>query len=380
MSRRQGLAGLSSLSLLVSLLLGWSLTRAGALPSWSAPGPGEAGQAQVQKVESAAREAASGQGGGASGQFLPTPRAAAGQLSPIDIPAGPPQVRPGPAPERERSRTLPGQLSALPGEALGGQASISTLEPLQGSTLVLWVRASQAPHGQLGQQAVSFAPEGELFVGLASIAPWEAPGPLPLVLSYLTPGGQEGRLQRTVEVSDARFPLERWPASGGGVPEYTREQIVAERERLQGIVERFGEERQWTGPFDLPLRDGYRLTSPFGIRRAFGEAPARWWHEGLDMAAPVGTPVYASAPGVVVLAEPLHVRGNAVILYHGWAVYTGYWHLSALQVEAGQRVEQGQLIGRVGSSGFSTGPHLHWEVRVNGLYVDPGQWLETAIP
>ena len=81
--------------------------------------------------------------------------------------------------------------------------------------------------------------------------------------------------------------------------------------------------------------------------------------------------MYAPADGKVVLAEPLQVRGQVVILDHGLGVMSGYWHLSQIDVTAGQFVEEGQVIGLVGNTGLSTGSHLHWEVRVGGVPVDP---------
>ncbi len=77
----------------------------------------------------------------------------------------------------------------------------------------------------------------------------------------------------------------------------------------------------------------------------------------------------------VVLAAALFVRGNAIVLDHGNGVYTGYWHLSALDVAAGDQVTRGQLLGEVGSTGLSTGAHLHWELRIAGMAVDPLQWV-----
>ena len=99
-------------------------------------------------------------------------------------------------------------------------------------------------------------------------------------------------------------------------------------------------------------------------------------HEGEDLSAAAGTPVSAPAAGTVVLAEPLFVRGNAVVLDHGQGVYSGYWHLSELAVTVGERVTVGQRLGAVGSTGLSTGAHLHWELHVAGVAVDPLQWVE----
>jgi murein DD-endopeptidase MepM/ murein hydrolase activator NlpD len=81
---------------------------------------------------------------------------------------------------------------------------------------------------------------------------------------------------------------------------------------------------------------------------------------------------------VVGLAEALFVRGNAVVLQHGLGVCSGYWHLSRIAVRPGQQVKGGELIGYVGSTGLSTGPHLHFEVRVHGVPTDPAAWLVRA--
>jgi murein DD-endopeptidase MepM/ murein hydrolase activator NlpD len=83
----------------------------------------------------------------------------------------------------------------------------------------------------------------------------------------------------------------------------------------------------------------------------------------------------APAAGTVVLAELLPIRGNTVIIDHGWGVYTGYWHNSELFVTAGQFVQRGDPISSLGNTGLSTGAHLHWEMWVGGVQVDPLQWL-----
>ena len=128
--------------------------------------------------------------------------------------------------------------------------------------------------------------------------------------------------------------------------------------------------------FRSPLHGEFRHTSPFGSRRTYGSDPSVSAHAGEDYSAAPGTPVYAPAGGRVVLAEQLFVRGNAVVLDHGNGVFTGYWHLSELAVKPGERVNAGQLLGKVGSTGLSTGAHLHWEMRVAGLAVDPLQWVK----
>jgi murein DD-endopeptidase MepM/ murein hydrolase activator NlpD len=136
-------------------------------------------------------------------------------------------------------------------------------------------------------------------------------------------------------------------------------------------------ERRWTGAFRVPLPGAPPRTTGFGDRRDYPDGYVVY-HAGYDLAAPAGTPVGAAAGGQAVFAAPLPQRGNTVILDHGWGVYTVYAHLLVAEVEVGQHLGPGEELGRVGSTGLSTGPHLHWEVRLRGLPVDPGAWVELS--
>jgi murein DD-endopeptidase MepM/ murein hydrolase activator NlpD len=127
-----------------------------------------------------------------------------------------------------------------------------------------------------------------------------------------------------------------------------------------------------SGRFQRPS-DG-RVTSGFGYRvhPIFGTGRL---HAGTDFGAPSGSPIYAAEAGVVVSAGVRGGYGNATVIDHGGGVATLYAHQSRLGVRAGERVARGQVIGYVGSTGYSTGPHLHFEVRVNGTPVDPMGYL-----
>ncbi len=118
----------------------------------------------------------------------------------------------------------------------------------------------------------------------------------------------------------------------------------------------------------------------FGNRRSYNDSPYDFFHTGLDFCGQVGQPIYAPANGVVVFSDFLTVRGNATVIDHGEGVFTGYLHQSEFLVQTGDRVEKGQLIGRVGSTGRVVGPHLHWEVIVGGVQVNPMDWLEQEFP
>ena len=129
-------------------------------------------------------------------------------------------------------------------------------------------------------------------------------------------------------------------------------------------------------PSRTPL-DGVRLTSSFGMRThpVLGGARA---HNGIDLAAPVGTPVYATADGLVGKAEWFGGYGLYVGLRHGGNIETRYAHMSRLNVAAGQRVRKGDIVGFVGSTGRSTGPHLHYEVRIGGQAVNPIPYMQSS--
>jgi murein DD-endopeptidase MepM/ murein hydrolase activator NlpD len=138
--------------------------------------------------------------------------------------------------------------------------------------------------------------------------------------------------------------------------------------RAAGIL---GEE---TAPGVLSWPVSGTITSPFGYRRSpFGSGME--FHQGLDIAAPMGTTVQAAAGGTVISAGWYGGYGNYVLIDHGGGMATGYGHLSQIFVSAGQQIQKGQAIGAVGSTGMSTGPHLHFEVRLHGKPTDPAAYL-----
>jgi murein DD-endopeptidase MepM/ murein hydrolase activator NlpD len=147
--------------------------------------------------------------------------------------------------------------------------------------------------------------------------------------------------------------------------------------RLLGAYSLITPQRYWEGAFSKPVNS--IPTSAFGgIRNYNGIATLR--HTGQDLQAVVGTPVLASASGRVVLSRLMDIHGNNIVIDHGWGIYSEYAHLSERYVVPGQFVLQGQIIGLSGNTGRSTGPHLHWEIAINGIWVNPLDFMQMTLP
>lgn len=128
--------------------------------------------------------------------------------------------------------------------------------------------------------------------------------------------------------------------------------------------------------FQWPIPASSRITSPFGNRKAPLPGMSDF-HKGVDVGAKTGTKIYAAAAGTVVISQYNYSAGNYIMISHGDGIYTVYMHCSKLLVEVGDKVEQGDNIGLVGSTGYSTAPHLHFGVRVNGEYKDPLNYVSV---
>ena len=121
-----------------------------------------------------------------------------------------------------------------------------------------------------------------------------------------------------------------------------------------------------------------RISGRFGNQRIYNGKPGSA-HSGMDIAAPNGTPVKAPAAGVVTFADPdLYLTGGTVVLDHGFGISSNFLHLSRIDVKVGDRIEQGQMIAAVGSTGRSTGPHLHWGMNWFDTRIDPLLVLERT--
>jgi murein DD-endopeptidase MepM/ murein hydrolase activator NlpD len=279
----------------------------------------------------------------------------------------------------------PGRELIVPGEGLSllpapfASLEIQPLLATQGTAMVIAVHTTEPVTlvGKLFGQDVHFAEEGGTYYALVGVHVFTEPGLYELTLTAVDGEGRETALTTEVVVEAGRFGYERID-----LPESRSDLLDADVNRIemQYLMEHqvFTPERRWTLPLQRPCVG--TISAYFGSHRAYNSGPYTSYHSGVDYRAPGGTPVYAPAEGTVVLAEPLTVRGNTVVIDHGWGLMTGYWHLSSIEVQVGQQVAPGDLIGKVGNTGLSTGAHLHWEVWAGGVSVNGLQWLEDFYP
>ncbi len=265
-------------------------------------------------------------------------------------------------------------------------AAISLSEPviIQGRTLVVKATLLQTATltGTFEGRPLFFKQNssGQWWAIIAIHALTE-PNDYPITLTATLPDGTTTTTYQTVSIIVGPYGTENIQLDDEHSTLLDAELIRIEREKLVNLWSRISLRPRWQGNFQYPVDPAsLRITSNFGTRRSYNNGPATSFHGGTDFGGGVGVPLYAAAPGTVVLAEPLTVRGNAVLIDHGMGLFSGYWHQNQIVVSEGQQVEAGDLIGYMGSTGLVTGPHLHWEIRLQGIAVEPLQWIETTIP
>jgi len=254
---------------------------------------------------------------------------------------------------------------------------------LQGDTAFVEVIAGSDLElsGTLLGQDLMFLEDDGRYWALAGINALTAPGGYTLMLEATElDSGDRLAMQEQFTVTKAGFGTYNVVVSAERQGLLAADLSEAERIKVNAVYAEVSEEQLWNGTFGLPLTGELRVTAPFGQRRSYNSGPVSSYHSGQDLGADTGVPISAPMTGTVVLAEPLDVRGNSVILDHGLGVFTGFWHLSQIDVAVGQTVGRGEIVGLVGNTGLSTGPHLHWEMRVLGVPVDPFQWTRVVFP
>ena len=275
---------------------------------------------------------------------------------------------------------LPGEADYrfLPGEWVDVRTRPSTIIP--GSTISVYVEnlLDGRPNGQFAGQSLQFTPFADGFVALVGLDAFAESGPYTLELGGS--GSQPWQpMSQMVPVQPGNYGTQ-FVTVGEELNDLLDPQ-VREREDafLAPLFSQFTEPQQWQGFFQAPITTTI-VSAGYGDGRSYNDGPIEIYHTGVDYAAATGTSILAPANGTVIFSDMLELRGLVTIIDHGLGVMTAYFHQTESLVQAGDVVTTGQVIGTVGSTGLSSGPHLHWDVRIMNVPVDGLQWLNEQFP
>lgn len=265
--------------------------------------------------------------------------------------------------------TLQVKQAAIPGEPV----AISVAWPqggLQPTTIDLQINGEARPVF-ISQEKV---------ISLWAIPLGQPAGPIPVRVVLHDEYAREVRLEATLNVLEDPREVENLNLSADTLQVITPEGRQLEQQALDEAYARSAEYPfpQWSEAFMQPAEG--RFTSPFGLPRRYVAGGNISYHFGTDIAAPTGTPIYAANVGRVMVADFYPIKGGLVVIDHGASVYSLYFHQSKIWVKVGDTVSRGQQIGEIGTTGLSTGPHLHWEMRINQIATDPMSWVGRVLP
>lgn len=250
----------------------------------------------------------------------------------------------------------------------------------QPGELVVLTIATAQPAGSLrvrafGRSLPPFAVDAKTWRVLVGIDLAVAPGTYPVAIE----AGDGPALDRTtfqLVVKPRRFPTRTLTVDDAFVnpPSSAIERIQREARQLAELWKTSAPEKLWDGSFVRPVPDP--ANSAFGTRTILN-GQARSPHGGADFKSASGTPIKAPNSGRVALVATYYFTGDTVVIDHGLGLFSLFAHLSAIDLQQGELVKAGQVIGSVGATGRVTGPHLHWAVRANGARIDPLSLLST---
>lgn len=243
--------------------------------------------------------------------------------------------------------------------------------------------------GKFGPYSLKFTqgrpdPSGDVvFKALQAIEPSLEPQTYLLVLNFLDKQEVARTIIRSLKVTAHDYGTQDLSLTGdlAALADHSADEY--DDAQLAAVYNTFTPVALWQGEWQWPLRVVWTQVTDFAQRRTYnGKLDTLYYHDGIDMAPNSGTSgdnVRVGAAGKVIYTGSLEARGLSVAVDHGLGVTSYYFHLSQIEVKVGQTLQSGEVVGLVGSTGRSTGPHLHWEVRVNGLIADPRNFLEADL-
>jgi murein DD-endopeptidase MepM/ murein hydrolase activator NlpD len=282
----------------------------------------------------------------------------------------------------------------LPGTSTGMRGVDGQFSGKQGEVLLIRVPVGEVREGppsvsgRFAGRAIPFfrdssaTPSGSdralVFLGLLGLDMQETPGTHELRVEVKSPAGTR-QLSYNVLVIREQYPVQHLhlPREMVDLDEEHLIRVKAEQEQVLTVLDVVSPEKLWSSGFIEPLQG--QPSGAFGGVRIINGQP-RSPHNGEDIAAPVGTEVVATNDGIARLTVDHFFSGKGVVLDHGLGLYSMYFHLSEISVRDGEPVKRGQPVGKVGTSGRATGPHLHWAVRINGSRVNPYSLVKLPLP
>ncbi len=277
--------------------------------------------------------------------------------------------------------------SQSPFSKLISRIEVNPLPVVQGHTFVVRIYTKEPAiiTGKFDDRTLNFFQDQSsgFYYALSGISAIASPGLEPLQLSGSFENGENFMIEQNILLQSGGYIQEELT-----VEQTTIEQdaIDLENSQIQQIISAASPQKFWDGSFRFPVdgsleNDTIGFSSYFGNRRSYNNGAFNGFHGGLDFRVVLMTfNIYAAAPGRVVFTGPMTIRGNTTFIDHGQGIYSGYAHQSEIKVKPGELVQAGQIIGSIGSTGRVTGPHLHWDIWVNGNQVDPFDWIENIYP
>jgi murein DD-endopeptidase MepM/ murein hydrolase activator NlpD len=250
---------------------------------------------------------------------------------------------------------------------------LNPAKPGPGDIVIVTVKGVTGPvDGKFNGKKIYFLASNNAFKAVLGIDLFTEPGAYTLDIT-----AQGIVLSRPVKVIKKKYPVQKLKLPEDMVELSPENEARAEREQMKVAAIWPNEtERIWNGSFINP-REG-KISTKFGLRRIINGV-AKNPHSGVDVAAEEGQEVKAPNNATVTMVDNQFFSGNSVILDHGQGIYTMFFHLSRVLVHEGQQVRKGEVIGLVGSTGRSTGAHLHWGVRIQGARVDPLELMRLKL-
>jgi Membrane proteins related to metalloendopeptidases len=240
-----------------------------------------------------------------------------------------------------------------------------------GDAIRIEIPGTQELQAELNGKTIRLFPQaGGSLLGLMPVPVAQKPGDYTLHIRDAR-GAEKQRM--SVRIEDAHFPKQNIQVGKGTAG---LKPLPGEMEAVGALRNSVTATRLWNEPFENPTPQC--MNSLFGVARYHNGKPTGNYHKGVDLRSPAGTPIHAITDGVVHIAKMFRLHGGTVGLDHGQGLTSIYLHMSKIAVKEGDRVKKGDVIGYVGATGFATGPHLHWQLQVNGLPINPLEFLPNV--